>query len=498
MSDAGRRPALAALVLALAATFVVYRPITRNYFFADDFVLLYDLADRGPLTFILTPYGGHLYLVRNLVLYLTWLVAGTDPAPYYWTALLTHLVNVGLLFALVRVVTGRTALALVGSLLWGVCPLDEGSLGWYATYGQALAGTALLLLLLVCCRRARDGGRLGAGLVGLAYGLAFVASACFGGGLAVALVLPLVIALLFPGASRTHKALLASMVVVIPAIYAALHVLYGHISTRPVPGVPLRAALTQLPAVAVLFVELVVTGTSGLLLGSTAYGPTTHPRLAAALTLAVAAVIAIGARRARPLDRRILLGLGLVCLADYAAIAFARAPMRALFGAPSFAALAATARYHYVSPACVAAMLCCALAWSGLPLVRAGVLAGWLGAVAVSQVRGGWRIDDHGAARAETEKVLAAVRARVAAASPGEAVYVPNEMFHGVGGLFVQFPVLFPRWAGVFLVFVGDNVVDGRRVYFVETDPATRAALTGDRTRRIGRMIVSPADAPGH
>src|SRR5262249_48876359 len=51
------------LPLALAA--VRYYPITGNYFFADDFLNLYHIADDPVPQYLITPNGGHVLLTRN-------------------------------------------------------------------------------------------------------------------------------------------------------------------------------------------------------------------------------------------------------------------------------------------------------------------------------------------------------------------------------------------------------------------------------------------------
>src|SRR5689334_48743 len=88
-----------ALVAALLLPALVYHSITRNYFHADDFLHLQDIANESVARFVLTPMAGHLYLVRNVVFELCHWAFGTNPVGYLWVAFLTHLLNVGLLFA---------------------------------------------------------------------------------------------------------------------------------------------------------------------------------------------------------------------------------------------------------------------------------------------------------------------------------------------------------------------------------------------------------------
>jgi hypothetical protein len=90
-------PLPAVLPIALAA--VVFFPITRNYFYQDDFLHLYRIVNRGLLELLVTPHGGHILVVRNAVFWLFYHLFGTAAGYYFTAVLLTHLVNVSLLYA---------------------------------------------------------------------------------------------------------------------------------------------------------------------------------------------------------------------------------------------------------------------------------------------------------------------------------------------------------------------------------------------------------------
>src|SRR5262245_41607305 len=95
---AGARAGWHPLVLVpLALTAWVYHPITRNFFFADDFVHLTEIVSEGPLLFLLRPFGGQAFLARNLVFLTTYKIFGVDPVPFMWSVFLAHLLNVALL-----------------------------------------------------------------------------------------------------------------------------------------------------------------------------------------------------------------------------------------------------------------------------------------------------------------------------------------------------------------------------------------------------------------
>jgi hypothetical protein len=116
------------------------------------------------------------------------------------------------------------------------------------------------------------------------------------------------------------------------------------------------------------------------------------------------------------------------------------------------------------------------------------VLGAWLAS--------GRRIDHHDGVRAETARVLERIAAAAAAAPAGETVYVPNQRFNGVGPLFAQIPELFPRTAGVFMVFYPTRTVDGRAIRFVEDDAKALAKLTADPRRPIAALVVAPEQVP--
>jgi hypothetical protein len=138
-------PVLFVIPILLAA--VVYFPITQNYFFADDFLHLFRVRNEGILPYLLIPRGGHLLVTSNAVFYVMDLFFGAHPEPYYWLALLTHLLNVGLFFAVVRLFTQSPYVACFGASLWGIAPLNESAIGWYSVFGQVLVATVMLIML---------------------------------------------------------------------------------------------------------------------------------------------------------------------------------------------------------------------------------------------------------------------------------------------------------------------------------------------------------------
>src|SRR6185295_3634887 len=95
--------ALAVVPLLLSA--IVFHGILQNYFYTDDFLHLYQIAE-DPWRFLVEPYAGHVYLTRNAIFWASAALFDGHPEPYFWIVLATHLLNVYLLFRLLRALFG--------------------------------------------------------------------------------------------------------------------------------------------------------------------------------------------------------------------------------------------------------------------------------------------------------------------------------------------------------------------------------------------------------
>jgi hypothetical protein len=105
--------------VAPPTTLNVATPTTDGeFFFADDFANLVEVANTWPWEFIVSPASGHMCIVRHTALYLSFLAFRMDAAAYFAVVLATHVANVLLLFALGRRLTGSAGLACVGAILF--------------------------------------------------------------------------------------------------------------------------------------------------------------------------------------------------------------------------------------------------------------------------------------------------------------------------------------------------------------------------------------------
>src|SRR5262249_13793689 len=345
--------------LALAAW--VYHPITRIYFFADDFILLASIASDRAAAFLLRPFGGHNCLGRNAVFLASYHVLGLRADLYYWSVLLTHLLNVALLFGLLRAPTASALLACFGAALWGMSPLQAGTLGWYSVYGQVLAVTIMLLVLHALARLAAAGAPLRTRTACVWFALLLLGTTFFGVGLGVALVFPVVLFLLRPAAWR-HRGLRGAFLA-LPAVTLALYFGLRWVANRiePFPMEELvHEALSHsgFGAVPPMWVQLLGFSTAGTVLG---FFLRSYPDPASLAAIAAFCVgLCVAAWGSHWAARRAMLALPALAAGIYLVIALGRAHAYEAFHVPPQQA-AAVSRYHYAGSLPVAVLLCLVL-----------------------------------------------------------------------------------------------------------------------------------------
>lgn len=494
------RAILALLPVVLSAA--VYRPLLDVYFNADDFLNLFYIVNKPPAEYLLRPHGGHLLLTRNALFYLFFQVFGPQPQPYFWAVWLTHLLNVALLFQLIRRLSGSVHAASFAAVVWGVCPVHTGTLGWYSVYGQVLVATILLVILNRAAGIATGTRTLTRATMVTWPLLLFLASTCFGVGIGITVVAPLAVFLLLPRSPlRTKTCLgLCAMAIAMPIVYRATLWLFDWAFGPSGEGL---AAAVMLQNARVSWNQLMMTGflfsygLTSLLLGfflQVGKFPVTAAWIATAMFTAAVTITFV---RTSASARRQLLALTLLALSCYAIIALGRSPF---FQAANLTTAAAQPRYHYVAPLILAVMLGMVVAdwcrWLRLrSTARSGLLLIWIALAAASFRQARPFIDPFLRARNETSIVLSTVRSQVAAAPPGADVYIPNRPFRSIGPMVVLNQVGFPGWAAVYTIFFPTNVVDGRHIYFVVEDSTVVGVAR--KGRRTADLIVLAGEASG-
>jgi len=465
--------------------------VTGVYFFADDFFCLLQIVERPFLHFLIVPFGGHVLLVRNFFFWVWYAVFGFQSEPYYEAAFVTHLVNVWLLFRVIRGFTADAALACLGATAWGTSPLCLGTLGWYAVYGHLLVATVLLVVL------AQMPGHTPSFRRAVGWSLLLVAGAtCFGVGIGVGAVFPLTLLLVAPEAFHDRR--LAAMMAVFPLAVVGLYFGCRQLSTlvQPLPFSEMnvvRLGLSRPGPIVVMTLELLLSGVAGLVRGF-AFSLADYPGSASTWAVAIyfaALVAALGtgdtALRCR------LGGLLLLALGAFAIIAAGRANLLVAGGVPLVGEH--HLRYYYAGLLPLAIVGCLVLhrgcAALPRPRVASGVLlAIWLAVATRAFVASGWQIDQRVGYRRFVASTLRGIDAAVDAAPAGD-VQLPNRPL-APGMLEAVVPADFPGTAALFALRYRDDVVRGRRVRFVERDPRLLAAVRAGRHPLLARLLVAP------
>jgi len=490
------------VLVPLLLTAWVYRPITHVNFFADDFVHFASIESDGYLDFLLAPFGGHNYLVRNLFFIAAWKLFGLRASLYYAVALLTHLLNVALLFGLLRTVTTSVALACFGAALWGTSPLCLGTIGWFSVYGQVMLGTILLLVLGGVARAAASGETSSSHTMALWYALLLAGTTCFGIGVGIALVFPVVLFLFLPAAwarPRVRAAWLLLPVLTL-GLYFAFRRLYLLVGTLTVQeALQTYLVPSGLGSLAPMLGSLLTFSAAGAALGF--FMPAAYPSSASlAAAMAVAGGLGLIAVRGDAQTRRIAAAMVVLALGVYGMIAAGRSGAYAMFNIGPWAA-ARVARYHYVGSVPMIVLVCLILRELGrLPLLHAVpaplALAGGLAIVVYGILRVGVRVEEYRWTADYIRRTAFGIASEVQAQPPGSTVYLEN----GTTPLPIRGPALpnflFPGRAGVFILLNRSDQMDGRTVRFVERDDETLEFYAARPYTRLAQLIVRPDQTP--
>lgn len=474
---------------------MVYAPLTRAYFFEDDFPVLFELANDPLPVAILRPFLGHAHAVRNLIFWATLATFGPSAEAFQATVLAGHLVAVALLFVVALRLTDSVLVACLVALVWGTCPTSEGTLGWYSVFGHTLS-TIFTLAALAIVMKARDDPR---GLttwriVACAILLALGATS-FGGGLGLALTFPVVLWLLVSrDLARPPCVAMGAIVVATLVAYFGQRLAFAVLGGVHDDGL-VGDILLQLPPgyAADLLAQFIGYGVTALVRGPfETIVP--WPALSSTAVLALLCVLLLAALvLATSRDRRATAAMLALATAAYGAVVAGRGAQFATIGAPA-SVMAATLRYHYAAQAFLVLALGVGLS-TLLRRVPANVAASLVSvcvvAVLAAHLTRPHVFDHHARSRAATGRALADVRRAAMAAPPASVVRVRNRAFEGT-----QFagrsPERFPGIAALFVIFEPDDVIAGRRIVFEASQDLVAAAQR--RGGRIATLLVPTLD----
>jgi hypothetical protein len=477
-------------LLPVACALFAWAPLLDNWFKGDDFVHLYDIATKPFLRLLVLTWGGHVYTVRNTVFAAMFRVFGADPRPYFWSVLLTHALNTLLLYRVIRRFAGSVLLACFGATLWSASPVLEGALGWYSVYGQVLLTAIVLGVLSSLGERIVTGAVVPTRTAVCWAALLLAGTSCFGIGLGVALVFPLVAVLALPRVQLPVPSLLALIASSVASyVFYRLVITYSpDVSTLDARLFSVTTTIGALPAVLAFLAGLLCFGAAAL--GGDFVG--SHQRLApwvnVAAGLTLLTLLLAGVACASGTARRNLLALAVLALAAYGMVAAGRAILFEVAHMPYWLAVSSP-RYHYLGLAIITVLVCTALAQvaalgaTANRVVLATTAAWMLVRIAVLVVRP-FPIDHWDSERAETRAMLRSVREQIARTPPGQVALIENQPFD----LSRAFANVYPGWAGMFVVFFPDNTVDGRPVRFLVSEDDWQRAQ--ERDGRIAALVT--------
>ena len=483
-------PAWLVTVPVLAAA-IVWWPLTGGYFHADDFLHLYVIGDGRAVEFLLTPHAGHMLTVWNGLVLAAHALFGAETRAYHLLALVLHLLNIGLLFTLLRRAAGA-ALACFGATLWGTAPYVGDSVGWLSVTGHVVL-TTFVLLTLDGLLTAAGAGRPVSGRRAFAWGILLLGGAAsFGIGIGVALAAAVAVPLLLPG-DRTARRLAMALPVAVIAAYTLTQIAYAEYAHGARSSVVPELSLTALWTVLSLFVELLSVGIAAAAAGILA---PIAPDGATALVACWAALVGAGLWQARPAQRRAIAAMLLLAGGSYGIVALGRGPQLANL-ALSASSAAESARYHYLPGALLIAALCLALSaiaerWQPPRALTRAALVAWLLAVALMVALRPPAIDRYDAERDDVEAMTALLRQRAAETPGGEPIYLFNRRLYPLG--YIVRPEEFPGWAGAFIATESSDVFEGHPVRFIENDGALLNAVRARPGTRTAKLLVSRAE----
>jgi hypothetical protein len=182
---------IAAGAVALAVIVaIVYRDVSRIYYFNDDFQWLQGARTFTPVKLLHIEQYNHFYRpVIEVYFFIGRRLFGCDPLSFHIASVVVHAINSALLFCFARALTKNAPVAGMAALLFAVHPGYVQAIVWVAAITDLLPATWYLLALWMYVRYLEGGGRV-------FYGISLAAFAtCLFTHESSATLLPMLIAL---------------------------------------------------------------------------------------------------------------------------------------------------------------------------------------------------------------------------------------------------------------------------------------------------------------
>lgn len=483
-------------LLSLAAVLIVNARLLATFFYGEDFLNFYHIASvSNPLEYIFSSMGYHLYIFRNIIFYGMFKLFGVNSIVFFSVVLLTHLCCAFILYKILHLLTGKASLAAAGATIWGICPVNYGTLAWYTVYGHLLVGFFFLLFLY-------DLFRIAKGKLSFSTGMAirwsiylFASAASLVTGLAIACLSPVAIVMILWENDKKWK-IAASMLPVIACLlllFIFKDAIYYYFSgSMPNSNlVALSSAVSLHKIILEMFIRTIAysiycMASFPLLF---VFPPTVYP--AAAIFISIPVVILfIGLFfRSREYKRHYavfcMFFLGLIGM-----IAYGRAPSNYYLHVPMIKA-ALSLRYYYIILMIVMIILSLmADQLTGISPKISKVVGTLIFMAIVMAVYPSTHLAKKMDYRNESEtwrkmyfNTVADIEKTVRACPEGSSVFIDNTLDGKI-------PIL-PGKAAIFVIKYPNNTLEGRKIYFVEKNCRLADKLINQKKWSISSLIVS-------
>ena len=501
------------LMLAISITVVLIANIhvLSSFFWRDDFLHFYQIANWNPLEFIFFPYGGHVFIFKHTIFYSMFKLFGVNSVVYFTTVLLTHLGCAYLLFKIIHLLTGKPSLAAAGTMIWGICPVNYGTMNIYCTYGQVLVGFFFLLFLYDLLRIEKRNLFFSLGIAVRWSIYLILMATSFGTGLAIGCLVPLIIVIILWKTDKKWE-MAAAMLPVIAVILVLFifkdsiyHYFSGEVyhSTFFAPGVALRYCEVILE----MFFRMCAFGIytmAAFPVFIMTYSPSwtpPYPMLAFFISIFVVILFLVAFFHSRNHKRHYLV-LSIMFLGLIGLTAYGRTLAYQAFGI-SVSSASMTFRYYYVLfiPIVLILSLMVKELLDSYPKISTVVVAFIFISIATSiypSMNLAKVIDpmQHYYAPKERKlyyETIADIKKTIRSYPAGNSVFINNKMNDQIS-IFLPSDTDFPGKAAIFAIRYPNNTVEGRRVYFVENDCRVAQENLGKKNWRISSLMVSGCD----
>jgi protein O-mannosyl-transferase len=153
------------LIALIAVTFICFFPMLKNGFtnWDDQFYVLHNAMLRGPdwKAIFTEPVAANYHPLTMISLAINFQLSGLDPFSYLAVNLLFHLLNTGLVFYFIYLISGRRAtIAFFTAVVFGIHPMHVESVAWISERKDVLYCFFFLLSLIKYWRYLETGKRL--------------------------------------------------------------------------------------------------------------------------------------------------------------------------------------------------------------------------------------------------------------------------------------------------------------------------------------------------